>query len=305
MSKYILLLLLPFTFLLASCGDPDVELESSSYQPKIVIEGYLYPGTSPANIRISRNFRLNSPLDASSILLPDAQVKLTRLSDGRQATLVFNPISLAFEYAGTDWIVGNQEHYKIEVTAIIDGKTLSAAGETTTPSAGFALDLASTIAGSITYNEKNPDGTYKTFKLGYTPSPGVDFYAIGVTALDAKVDQFIYTPVNRYGSVEEKDSSDIRESLNSLKYSREGILNYSTSGLQEYDLEWYLFNFYGNYRIVIFATDLAAKNFLLTHKDVQDTDGNFVEPKMNISGDGIGVFGSAITDTMFIEIKKP
>ena len=41
-----------------------------------------------------------------------------------------------------------------------------------------------------------------------------------------------------------------------------------------------------------------------TYKNVQEFDGNFHEPRINIQGDGIGIFGSAIADTVFLKVKK-
>jgi hypothetical protein len=50
--------------------------------------------------------------------------------------------------------------------------------------------------------------------------------------------------------------------------------------------------------------DKNYREFLQTYNDVQEEDGNFHEAKFNIEGDGIGVFGSVVTDTVYIEITN-
>ena len=38
--------------------------------------------------------------------------------------------------------------------------------------------------------------------------------------------------------------------------------------------------------------------------EVQEIDGNFHEPVFHIDGDGIGVFGSAVTDTVYFSVTQ-
>ncbi|MBI2419393.1 MAG: hypothetical protein HYV28_16140, partial [Ignavibacteriales bacterium] len=53
-----------------------------------------------------------------------------------------------------------------------------------------------------------------------------------------------------------------------------------------------------------FAGDLNFKNYLLS-ADSQEPDGNFHEPVQIFTGDGIGVFASAVKDTLVFSIIKP
>ena len=54
----------------------------------------------------------------------------------------------------------------------------------------------------------------------------------------------------------------------------------------------------------MYATDDNYREFVQTYNDVQEDDGNFHEAKFNIDGDGIGVFGSMIADTAYIEVLR-
>jgi len=63
-------------------------------------------------------------------------------------------------------------------------------------------------------------------------------------------------------------------------------------------LGWQDFRFYDDYEIIMYAADKNYKDFHITYRNVMELDGNFHEPKFNIEGDGIGVFGSIIADTV-------
>ena len=62
------------------------------------------------------------------------------------------------------------------------------------------------------------------------------------------------------------------------------------------------FWFYTEYRLTTMACDVNYKEFLQTYNDVQEEDGNFHEAKFNIEGDGIGVFGSVVLDTVTVNV---
>ena len=70
------------------------------------------------------------------------------------------------------------------------------------------------------------------------------------------------------------------------------------------NLPWYTFNFYDHYRIIVYASDDNYKDFFMTYQQVMEMDGNFHEAKFNIEGDGIGVFGSVIADTVYVDVVR-
>ena len=67
---------------------------------------------------------------------------------------------------------------------------------------------------------------------------------------------------------------------------------------------WFDLWFYGSYEVIVYAADKNFIDFLRTFDEVQADDGNFNEPAFNIEGDGIGVFGSAIADTVRIVVLR-
>lgn len=288
------------SFIGFGCGEGTIDVNESKYEPKIVVDGYIYPDKKVENIRLTRNFPLNKDIDVSQVILSGADASITDLGSGRVYKLVYNPVNFSYEYPGTDLQIGHSKSYKLDVTAVIDGITLHTSSTTTVPQQGF--NLLNNDLGSMNYREKDNDGNIKRFNIQFTPSSGTDFYAVSVTALDAAVNTFIYD--NAFFT--DIDSVDLVDDFDNFRQSYEWMQNTKdNAAVANYNVEWYLLWFYGNYKIVLYAGDKNFKDFLLTHKDVKEMDGNFHEPKLHLEGDGIGVFGSAIVDTAYFSILKP
>ncbi len=72
----------------------------------------------------------------------------------------------------------------------------------------------------------------------------------------------------------------------------------------EIELEWFNFWFYGNYRVILYAADDQFTDYLLTHRQIQEIDGNLLEPRFYFEGDGVGVFAAAIPDTVRFYVQR-
>lgn len=283
-----------------SCGESTVEIGQNTYSPKIVIEGYLYPGKKVENIRITRNIPLNTQPDPADVILYSADVKLTDLQDSKEYTLVFNPEKYSFEYNGGDLQIDYDKSYKLTVKAIIDGKNLQASSVTTTPRAGFKILKDEAELDSMKYRETIESGIVKQFKSPFVPSPETEYYAISIVALDASFDNFIYD--NPYMEIDRKD---LEEDFDVYKYQFKWLQNVNSYSTKiDYNVEWLDTWFYSRYRLIIYAADENYRLFAQTYKNVQEFDGNFHEPRVNIQGDGIGVFGSLIADTVYFKVTK-
>lgn len=285
---------------LFSCGEGTVEIGSNTYEPKIVIEGYLYPGQKIQNIKITRNVPLNTNVDPINLVLNNAEVKLIDLQTGKEFKLTFNSQKLFFEYNGTDLSIGFDKSYKLVVTASIDGKVLTANSITRIPKSGFRIIDELTTSQTIAYREQNSGGGIKNITLAFSPSSGTDFYFFSIVALNASDSSFIYN--NPYISMK---TEDVKKELDRYKYQMRWLQNINSLGtLIKYDLDWINFWFYGNYRIIVYACDENFRLYVQTYKNVQEFDGNFHEPRINILGEGIGIFGSAIADTVYVKVIK-
>lgn len=302
--KNIFLMLLGVLFVFSGCGDAPVEVDESNYEPKIVIEGYLIHGKAENSIRISRNFALNQEIKFEDFVISDAMVEVVDLTKNESFAFRFNPQTLAYEYTGGDLVIEYGHSYRLNVSATVDNTNLEASSTTTVPEAGFRIEESASVLGQLKYREKDAAGEVKNFQLAIQRSPGTSFYAISMVALDADYETF--ATENPYGlSFDDVDEADRDDLLQDLKHEQRWIQTQANgTGMNYFDVSWLDAWFYGKYRAIVYAGDDNFKNYFLTHADVQDIDGNLYEPKFNIEGDGIGVFGSAIADTVFYEVLK-
>ena len=119
--------------------------------------------------------------------------------------------------------------------------------------------------------------------------------------MNASLNNFIYD--NAFDS--EIETEDLLDDMNSYKFNYDWIQDTPmTAGRTQTDLYWFNLWFYDTYEIVILAADRNYRDYLRTYNDVQEIDGNFHEPKFYLEGDGIGVFGSAVTDTVYVKVVK-
>jgi hypothetical protein len=286
-----------------SCGEGVVEVDERNYEEKIVIEGYLQPNQPVSKIRLTRNIPMNTNLRRLDLFIDNAEVKLVDLTNGGydEYELTFNPDSLYYEYNGQDLQINYSGKYRLEVSATIDGKRLSTRSTTTVPDEGFKIrkDLSTD---SLYFNKRGEDGILNKAQVVFQRSPETEFYAFSFIALEASTSAFIYNHPFVPKEIEEKD---VEEHLDDFKYGMDTIFNTPEStGTTTLIVENYHTFFYGWYRVIAYAGDANYKDFFLTHSSVMEMDGNLHEPKMHFEGDGIGVFGSVIADTLFFKVLE-
>jgi hypothetical protein len=180
----------------------------------------------------------------------------------------------------------------------VDGQDLQARATTTVPLQGFKI--ATVNHEELTYRPRDADDELIIFELEIERSPQTTFYVFTVRPLNPDPDLFIYD--NPY---EELDRQDVEDDLDDYNYSWDWIQNTPLiPGRSQIDIFWFELSFYGAYEVIVYAADKNLIDFLRTHGNVQEDDGNFHEPKFNIEGDGIGVFGAALADTVQIRVLR-
>lgn len=272
-----------------SCGDPDVDLTSVQFESKIAVEAFLFCGETVKDIRITRNIKLGT------IIEPD---KLFLTPQENNAAVTINGIPLNFDrnkktYYNNEITVEYGKSYRIEIQAEIDGKQLSASSTTITPLKGFSVinhDL-----GKLKYRDE------KT-KIDFKTSPGTDMYIFSILADSAGVQNFIYD--NPY--FPNYNSDDVWDDYNNFRFQLEEVSDIDSYSPDNYtlELEGYDTWFYGPYTVTVYAGDKNLRYYLATATEVQEMDGNFHEPYPIFEGDGIGVFASAIRETVTFTIIK-
>jgi hypothetical protein len=287
-----------------SCGKGTVDVENKSYEPKIVIEGYLIPHQKVDKIKIARNFRIDDNLNQTN-LIPDVDktsVSLTDLQSGNIYPMTFHVATdhkfdnYYWQYNGSQLKIEYGQKYKLDVTATIDGKELHASSTTRVPNEGF--DITHINYRQLKYRQLNENNQLMNFALTIDRAPGTTFYVTTIQALNASKYNYVYN--NPYAN---PDSADVEEDLIDWSYTYDWTQDTpETAGQTEIEMFWPYFMFYDKYLITTMACDVNYKEFLQTYNDVQEEDGNFHEAKFNIEGDGIGVFGSVVMDTLMISV---
>lgn len=273
--------------LLTSCGDPVVDLNEITYQPKIVVNGFLYPNEPVRNIFLMRNFDLGINIDSSSFYIsPEENFVEAAINN---IMLEYDPVTQSYFTDALE--VEYNTLYELNVSATIDGVELAAVSVTVTPQIGF--DLIENELGTFIYREEIPN-------IKFIPSPGTGFYAFSIRADSADFDHYIYE--NPY--LPNVTQEELEENFNRVIYQSSLLLNVNSYSAEPIEFLVQTFDtwFYSSYKAIVYAGDDNFKDYFLTAGRTQQFDGNFVEPEFHFEGEGIGVFGSAIRDTVTFTI---
>ena len=304
LKKIILIIIGSISFSMFSCGEGVVEVTNESYEPKIAIEGYLIADQKVDKIRISRNFPIDANLTRMS-LLPDVNqtdVTITDLSTNSLYNLTFHVApdnqleNYYWQYNAQGLKIEPGKSYRLDVTANVDGQQLQASSTTTVPDSGFSI--AQTNYNQLPFREKDQNGNLKEFEVTINRSAETTFYLATLQALNASKNNFIYDHPFFNEEPEDLDVEDYDYVYGWIQDTP------TTPGQSSFTVFWVNLWFYDIYEVVVYATDDNYKEFVQTYNDVQEPDGNFHEAKFNIEGDGIGVFGSMIADTVNIEVLR-
>nr|HPN38113.1 hypothetical protein [Melioribacteraceae bacterium] len=227
-----------FALVLTGCGDPAIEVDDSQYQPKIVIEGYLFAGETVKEIKIARNFKIGERVTIEGLRLDPVNNNVTvTLND---IPLLFDPTTKSFY--NNNILVDYNKTYTIKVSAVINGVSVNTQSSTTTPAIGFKLinkDL-----GNIKYNSEEG-------KFYYYSSPGTTFYALSFLPDSASTQNFIYdNPL--FPGLKPKD---VQDNMNSYFYQGIFITDINSYQTTPFDYTIQPFDawFYSKYRVIAYA----------------------------------------------------
>lgn len=290
MKLYVSAVLLTALMFLNGCGDPSVDPLSFSYEPKIVVNAFIYPGEEIKNIVISRNFPLSSKIDTNRFVLTPVENKVVVTING--TFLDYDPVRKSY---GTNKVaVEYATLYKLEISAEIDGKMYSASSQTITPAQEFSL--VNTNLGVFKYSDEMIP------LVEFSTIPGVDFYLVSILPENPTIENFIFE--NSF--MPNLDKKDVLKDFNNYVFQSVIAQNITTTSPVNYGIGIRRFHswFYDTYKVVVYAGDQNFRNFALTAPNVKDLEGNFHEPLINIKGDGIGVFASAVKKVASFTITK-
>lgn len=291
------------SLLILACGKTSVTIDENTYEPKIVINGFLYPQQPVSKIYIMRNFPIGQTIDKDKIALADAEAWITALPEEKIYKLSFNSDSGYFEYLNNDLIIDFDRSYRLDVMATIDGKQLQAHSITTVPGEGLEIIPELSVYGNLYYRQRDPvTGQLISPLVAYNQSPNTAFYLLSISALNADFSTYIYeNPVGHDLREMVDNGAKIETFQYRARWTRPQEENTCACAIE---VNWFDIWFYSPYRLVLYAGDENFYHYYRTHGNVQGMDGNLHEPVFDIEGDGIGVFGSAVTDTLYLNILK-
>ena len=297
MYKYVLIIL---SLILTSCGDGIVEIDSKIYEPKIVVRGFLEPNKQVSNISISRNFPLNQKFNQDSLHLENANVILTDLILNKSYKLEYDKTSKT--YQKLDLIVEKGKIYKLYVSATIDNKNLEAWSTTKVPDELLEIDTIKSKLKPFIAFDKDETGNYKCFELYWKCSPDNFCFAFNKEPLNTDWSNMMFSyPWDADDKAKQKYGNNWYSLRHITTYI---IFNRNKQNEFYYSIEPVLFIYYGLQRLIITTGDINFLDYITQPQEMVDVDGNYFEPKHHINGNGIGVFGSMISDTVEVTLLK-
>jgi hypothetical protein len=294
MNRYYLYIF--FTLFTFGCGESIINIDSSTYEPKIYIYGFISSGQSVKDIKIERNFPINTKIDLASLAISDAEVILIDLSTNENYKLNYNPITK--KYDCIDIVIKNSVSYMLSVDATIDGKSVHAYGTTTVPKGGITINKELSKLETFSLEEKDINGNYKYFEICWDVSgddiPSFEFRVEVITrpnSLSISEEYYAYIsnldrPLYPYRYYWDSGYPD-----NFIIYRNNYTNNSYCLRIEGYDL-----GRVGRFRVVIDYVPIEYSYYVLEPKEIRDADGNFVPAKSFINGDGVGFFGSTVCD---------
>lgn len=287
----------------AGCGEGHFVVSNDSYEPRIVIEGFLRPGSGVDRIHIWRNFPPDVGLREVDLIPDDTRAKIIDEDSGKEYPLSFHGGNALrdfyFQYVGDDLVIEHGKSYTLDVRATVEGQALHAWATTTVPKQGFEI-VSVRPDTRLPYRPLGENGKVINIELLFERSPGITLYAFTTRPLEAKGHNFVYD-----NPFEEKSRAEVEANIFDYMYRINGIQNTPvTAGQSKIEIFWFLLWFYSRYEIIVYAADENYQHFLQTFDETQEEDGNFHEPLFEIEGDGIGVFGAVIADTVYVDVLR-
>ena len=288
----------------SGCGEGNFVVSNESYEPRIVIEGFLQPGTGVEGIHIWRNFPPDADMGELDLIPDDTRARIIDEESGTEYPLSFHDgptlADIYFQYEKDDLVIEHGKSYTLDVQATVEGQALHAWATTTVPREGFRI--AGVNHQSLPYRPLDQEGEPINFEVTIERNSETRLYLATMKPMPGVADTANFVYDNPYTN---QDPEDVLEDLADFSYSYDWIQNVPPGpGQSTFELFWFFFWFYGEHEITVYAADHNYQRFLQTFDNVQEDDGNFHEADFAVEGDGIGVFGSVVMDKIRVEVLR-
>lgn len=285
--RYLLIFILFLFF--ASCDqDPDFE-----YIRENILEAYLIVGEPIKEVRLSKTLPLNEEYTFEKAALKNANITI---NDGENSfNLFFNNTTLKYEY-NDNYLVKPDTKYTINIT-MENGDIIT--DTTFTPE---QIIWTKQLEDKVLYFPKdslNPEISNKiAWEFpGFLTSLNLTVKCLDTTNYGAYFNTFDLgqstNELNRRIERPWRDNNDFKDPIEYI------IVPGATDSTT---VVWTTFKFYGLHELAVYAPD-----FNWSFWGIQYYRGQYFEPLSSVSGDGLGVFGSAsvLRDTFFLVKNQP
>ncbi len=260
--------------LLSSCINEEFDPTDTS---TVIIEGYLYEGTGVDSIKISQLIPFYRE-EGTSYEITDAEVSI--VSNGETYSLTHNSSKPGvYQYNGADLnvIVGNE--YKIQLDYF--GKEVSAITIVPDKPIDLSISIDSIGMSPITsFDDLFNQEESEDIEVSWSNSDG-DYY-------------FVLTE-----NIEENP-----EDINQLDFGGQQRPNFSfrssPTNLNSTTITPFSLSQFGQYRVVIFH---VGQEYVDLYETSDQDSRNLTEPLSNVQN-GLGIFSSFSSDTVYFEVHK-
>jgi hypothetical protein len=255
-----------FPFFIFGCSEPSTENE---YRNEIVVTGYLIAGKPIDSIVVSRTMPIDQQYTSAAAAITNAIVVIT--TNGIHDTL--RTITGKPGHYFSPQIIQPKQKYSLFVK-VPDGREIR--GTTIVPD---TFHIVQRPPAEMTYGQGIPF-------MSWTESALHHDYIMSITSLDL-------TETTPIGS--DTPFAD------SVELSERTSFTFGFEDIQESQIPWFAFHFYGRNALKIFAVD---KNYYEFFRQIFSQSTDIKEFKYNLQG-GIGIFGSAAEDSIHLVVKRP
>lgn len=278
------LFFLLFTFVFISCEDP-IPMD---YKQEKIVEAYLYVGQPINNILLRNSIALSDSIQYQKSIITDAIVKIFVDKDTFNLDFDFANNS-GYYYNNKNYLVEPDKKYNIKII-FKDGKEVVA--ETFTPNIS---EWIKKVNKNVQY-PLDSISAISTDTISWSAVPKQSYYLLSVICLDTL----------NYGTYQNPPTNElnrrIERSFRSENFFKE-IGFFTLIPNTKSSVVWSAFKWYGKHEVAISSIDWNMTRWFLQVQASRE-----YSPLLgSVSGDAIGVFGSAAAtrDTFFLVKNQP
>ncbi len=263
-------------FTTPSCTDEGLDPTTTDV---VIIEGYLYAGQGIQDIKVSQLIPFITD-EEETFEIADASVMIE--TQGQQYLLTHDPEAPGtyyYEYyEGADLEIVEGQTYRLSLEYF--GKMITAAS--TVPSSPTGMEISTSeveIAPILSFEDIFDRPSIEAIEI-YWDNPTGDYYYVLVENIEVNPQD-----INQLDLGDGRNFSFVTEPTN----------------LDVHNIRPFSLSQYGSYRVVLFQ---VGQEYVNLYETAEQDSRNLTEPISNVEN-GLGIFTSFNSDTVYFEVKRP